>query len=417
MSNLPKLNEESFSPVSGVLDRASLRRIVCERTRSQCENSFNGELRAIVLTGSLARDEASFQCNAGCWELFGDAEFLLVLEKNHGRSRKTLNTLRQRIENDLRQRQIKCTIDLSAVSESYFRELPPHIFSYELKRCGKVICGEDRVLQLIPDFSVSDLSREDAWRLLCNRMIEQFAFVEDLSRMVSELTPRLHYATVKLYLDMATSYLVFAGAYEATYAERAKTLRLLAAQATSTSNTPFLLKDFSERVSACTDWKLSGGAPSDLRREFWEQAIDFASHLWRWEVIQLTKAPSDSSTSVLYDHLTQQLKFTDKLRGWASAVKRSGGLRSWYSWPRWVQLGLRATPRYLVYRVGTELFFRLTYLVRNPNRPATVESDLVELKSFLPTPGSSARSGQVSWQVLAYQVFNNYLQLVTSTRA
>ncbi len=151
MSNLRKLDEESFSPADGVIDRASLRGIVCERTRSQCENSFNGQLRAIVLTGSLARDEASFRSKADGWELFGDAEFLLVLEKSHARSPETLNTLRQRIENDLRQRKIHCTIGLSAVSESYFRRLPPHIFSYELKRCGQVICGEDRVLRLIPD--------------------------------------------------------------------------------------------------------------------------------------------------------------------------------------------------------------------------------------------------------------------------
>ncbi len=417
MNNLRKLDEESFSPAGGVLDRASLRRIVCESTRSQCKNSFNGELRAIVLIGSLARDEASFRSKADCWELFGDAEFLLVFEKNRVRSRETLNALRQRIENDLRERKIHCTIDLSAVSENYFRKLPPHIFSYELKRCGQVICGEDRVLRLIPDFSVHELSKEDAWRLLCNRMIEQLAFVEDLSNMVSELTPRLHYATVKLYLDMATSYLVFAGAYEPTYREREKTLRLLAAQATQTSDVPFPLKDFSQRVSDCTDWKLSGDVPSDLRRDFWEEAVDFASNLWRWEVTQLTKASRDSSTSALYDHLTRQLKFTDKLRGWASAVRRSGGLRSWYNWPRWARLGLHASPRYLVYRVGTELFFRLPYLVRSANRPPKAESDLAKLKRFLLTSGSSSGPCQGDWQVLAYQVFSNYLQFVTTTRA
>jgi hypothetical protein len=417
MSGAQKFEFESIDARSETIDAALFRETICDSVCKNCARFFGVPLTAIVLTGSVARDEGSFSLKESFWELAGDVEFLLVFEENGMPKPEPLNTIRRRIENDLQQRKIHCTIELAAVSENYFSELPPYIFSLELKRSGRVIWGEDRVLQSIPDFSASDLSKEDAWRLLCNRMIEQFAFVEDLSNEFSHLAPRLQYATAKLYLDMATSYLVFVGAYEATYRQRAEALRLLAAQSTPTSSVPFPLKDFSHRVSDCTDWKISGRWPSDLPREFWEEAIDFASRLWRWEVAQLTKTPGGSSTGAAYDALAQQLKVRDKLRGWASAVVRSGGLKSWRDWPRWVRLGLHATPRYLVYRVGTELFFRLPYLVGGAGRRVDAEADLKELRAFLPSLRFTGHCQGTDWQVLAYEVFNSYSQFVTTTRA
>jgi len=418
MSSLQQCAQKIIKPYDAVQGSDSLRGIICERVRSGCVSSLGPQLEAIVLTGSMARDEASFIRREDAWELLGDTEFMLVFKKNATPPPETLNTIRRRIEKDLQNCKVQCAIDLTAVCPSYFRRLPPHIFTYELKHHGQVIWGNGPILRLIPDFPINDLSLEDAWRLLCNRMIEQLAFIEDLSNMTVELTPRLHYATVKLYLDMATSYLVFARAYEATYRGRAESLRRLADRAAPDGNTPFPLKAFSERVITCTEWKLSGADASfQSGQGFWREAIGFARGLWRWEVIEMTGAVGDLSTGALCDRLARQLKLTQKIRGWASAGRRGGGLKTWRHWPRWAWLGTRATPRYLVYRAGTELVFHLPSLVENAEKPPSLDPDWANMASLLPiaTPGSVA--SRTDWQVLAEKVLMNYRRFVSSTRA
>ena len=417
MNRLQELPQKSIGRPGALLDAASLREIVCEAARSECVKSFGDHLRAIVLTGSVARDEASFCRKEDTWELYGDAEFMLVLEKTAPMpSAMTLSSVLRQIEDDLRQHQIHSRVDLSAVRPSYFRRLPPHIFSYELKHCGRVIWRDDRILDSIPDFSASDLSREDAWRLLCNRLIEQLAFVGDLSNTSSELTRGLHYATIKLYLDMATSFLVFAGAYEPTYRARAEKLRRLAERAGADGAVPFSLEELSAHVSKCTEWKLSGSDTwSDRRPELWAEAIRFARSLWQWEAVQMTRASGDISTSALFDRLSAQLRFTQKVRGWASVAKRSGGLKSWRSWPRWAQLGFQTSPRYSVYRAGIELAFRLPSLLGDAKSGPILDGELLKLRSLL--PARETAPWRAEWQAMANAVLSNYYEFLTGTVA
>jgi hypothetical protein len=417
MNRLQELPQKSTGRPGAPLDAASLREIICEATRSECVKSFGGLLRAIVLTGSVARDEASFVRKEDWWQLYGDAEFMLVLERTATMpSATTLSSLVRQIEDDLTQHHIHCRVDLSAVRPSYFRRLPPHIFTYELKHCGRVIWGDAQILESIPDVSASDLSREDAWRLLCNRLIEQLAFVGDLSNASGELTPGLHYATIKLYLDMATSYLVFAGEYEPTYRGRAEKLRRVAERARSDGAVPFSLEDLSAHVSKCTEWKLSGSDMlSDLRPELWAEAIRFARSLWQWEAVQLTRASGDISTRVLFDRLSAQLSFTQKVRGWASVAKCSGGLKSWRCWPRWTRLGFQTTPRYSVYRVGIELAFRLPLLLGDAQSEPISDGELLKLQSLLPARETDPWAAE--WQAMANAVLSNYYKFLIGTVA
>ena len=123
-------------------------------------------------------------------------------------------------------------------------------------------------------------------------MIEQLEFVVDLERSPAQLTARLHYATVKLYLDMATSYLTFIGGYAPTYRERAERLAKLATE--PNNEAPFSVSKFAARVTECTSWKLTGDeAGRDSRVELWREAIRYMRRLWRWQMIQLTNERND----------------------------------------------------------------------------------------------------------------------------
>ena len=51
---------------------------ICEQTQDYCLQKYGRRLRAIVLTGSLAREEATVVREAQRCHLLGDADFLLL---------------------------------------------------------------------------------------------------------------------------------------------------------------------------------------------------------------------------------------------------------------------------------------------------------------------------------------------------
>ena len=391
---------------------------ICDVVAAECKCVFAHRLFSLILTGSAARDEITMTQVGTGWKLTSDAEFLVVVRKTDERlDSKLADSLKYEGASKLRSQGIDVSIDLAVVDASYLKELPPHIFSYELRNCGKVVLGDPSILEVIPKFTAAQLSKEDAWRLLCNRMIEQLAFVDDLENCPAELTPQLAYATVKLYLDMATSYLVFTDQYAPTYGERAKRLRVLADRPNDA--TPFPLVKFASRVAECTSWKLSGDQEScDADMEFWHEAISYMRRLWRWEMIQLTQANGELTVANLSSLLAEELTIRQRLRGWISVVKRRGWFKSFGRWPHWMRLANRSTPRYLVYRAATEIAFRLPCLIKHGGAPPRLDVNWEEIRETLPewAPRSSSGDG-ATWRKLVDDVAWNYAEFLRGTRA
>ena len=419
MSSLQKFVQKSFHPLDPVQDAASLRALVCECTRNECVNSLGDKLKAIVLTGSMAREEESFVRKDDSWELFGDAEFMLVLEKNAAPPpAAALSAIRQRIENDLRQHKIQCAIDLSAVRPSYFRQLPPHIFSYELKHCGQVIRGDGRILDWIPDWPVDGLSREDAWRLLCNRMIEVLECAGELTSEENAMSAQLHYRILKLYLDMATSFLVFVRAFTPTYQERRKNLRRLVQERTEAREYPFELGTLADRVDDCTDQKLQVRCNTPCSPDLsWRDALQIAHSLWRWELAQLAGAKEQFSDRELFAEWMRIQPLVGRTRGWVYVLRASGWHKGYRYWIHWLRLGRKASPRYWIYFVASTLLFHLT---ADQNRSSQREQkpDWALLGGLLPVRKTSVKAQEEPcWESLASDVVWNYQKFVVGTRA
>ncbi|MGB6482029.1 MAG: hypothetical protein WBE86_00925 [Candidatus Acidiferrales bacterium] len=405
-----------------MMQRSEVVQKICDVVAAECNRAFGDRVVALILTGSAARVEATILNAADGWKLSSDAEFLLVVQRTaESGDTKATNSVKQESAKKLRSQGIEVSLDLAVVLPSYLQALPPHIFSYELRSCGKVIAGDPSVLDLIPKFAAQKISREDAWRLLCNRMIEQLEFVDDLENSTVQLTSRLSYASVKLYLDMATSYLVFAGHYAPTYRERADRLSTLASQPNEES--PFPLTKFAARVAECTSWKLSGDEEScDRGVEFWHEAISYMRRLWRWEMIQLTHASGELTIASLTNQLAEQQTSKQRFRGWMSVVKRYGWVKSCAQWPRWVRLSSRSTPRYLVYQVAAEIAFRLPCLIKHNGQPPRLDVNWRQLRGLLPArlseraPHSNSQ-GKAAWRKLVDDVLWNYSEFLRSTRA
>jgi hypothetical protein len=400
------------------VQRAGVIQRICDIVVAECKTIFGHRMISLVLTGSAARGEATIGKTEEGWKLSGDVEFLVVVGRTSERAdSRAVAQIKQQAAKKLRTQGVDVAIDIAVATPSYFQALPPHIFSNELRSCGKIVAGDLTVLGLIPKIAAQEISREDAWRLLCNRMIEQLSFVNDLENSTTELTPRLHYATVKLYLDMATSYLVFTGHYAPTYQERAVRLTALAAQ--SKERAPFPLAKFASRVVECTSWKLSGDEETCNRSiEFWHEGISYMRRLWRWEMIQMTEGTSELTIASLSRRFAKQQTLKQRFRGWISVVKRDGWLKSYPRWPRWMKLATRSTPRYLVYQAAAEIAFRLPCLVKHSGQPPRLDLNWRAVRDLLPGRAPKTKSQKKDvWRTVIDEVLWNYSQFLRNTRA
>jgi hypothetical protein len=406
-----------------------LEKVLCKVAVQLCVKEFGTRLQGMVLTGSLARNEGTFVRNdAGGWKLLGDAEFFLVFtERSTPAPAPELHALSARIEEELSAQGLECHISVAAINPVYLRRLHPHMFAYELRTCGLVLWGDAGLLALIPTFGPTEIPREDAWRTLSNRMIEMLEVVLELEERPKSLSPEFLYRTVKLYLDMASSFLVFASAYKPSYRERAESLRQLAASPASPVEPPFNLPAFSARVRASTRWKLSGTGVQEFLTElggqdaaltFWEEAVSHARLLWQWELAQLTRAPGQASPRELVLRAMRLQPTRQRLRGWLFVIRKQGWQKSWRHWPQWAGRAWKGSPRYWIYGAAAEMFFRLPCLLLRPGQNHGKETDWSELRAWLPvTKESEWLATSVAWRQLASDIVSNYHQFLVETRS
>ncbi|TAN21957.1 MAG: hypothetical protein EPN33_09895 [Acidobacteria bacterium] len=353
-------------------------------------------LRALVLAGSMARRESGWLLGTGGAILLGDAELLCVLQDGDRWPQPAQRMAwHERLQARLRREGLQASVSLTPVRARYLRRLPPHLFGYELRTTGRVLWGDPHVLDETPQFQISDLPREDAWRLLANRLME---LVPSAVAAAPPQTPQQVYPWVKLYLDMATSYLLFAGAYAPSYRARSQQMRV---QFDAQGGDPLgcITSALVAQVEACTAWKLNphAGITTLFRSGFRAHALAAARQLWLWELQQLTGSPA-ADASVLWRRWLHQHSLAGRLRGWASAV-RHDGLPSPRYWPRWLLLAAHASPRHCVYEAAWALLWR-------------DQRDLPPCAAArLPLPQPPGTAGMAS------AVLANYQRLVAQTRA
>jgi len=404
------------------IDRSLVRNLIAITASRLCVETFGNRLRAIVLTGSMARDEATIALENGQWRVVGDAEFLLIF---HDRAalpgQEAIGGFGKSIEDGLRLQQVSCPITLSAAKAAYLRGLPPHIFGYELRECGRVVWGEASILSLISPFSAADIPLEDGWRLLSNRIVEHVEVARAWDARVQDMPSFVQYQTIKLCLDTATSFLLFAGAYAPTYSGRQEALDHILEKATEKGRFSFLQKTFARQVSLCTQWKLGVSGPGselNLGARSWESVVSSACAVWKWELSILTGLPAQADFHELCKKSMRAQNASQRARGWMVVLRESGWLRSWRRWPNWVGKVWQGSPRHWVYLAAFELFSRLGALLGNKGADSELDVNWTEVRGWLPLTGSlQANSVRGDWRQLASEIAWNYHAFVEKTRA
>ncbi|HXR96754.1 MAG TPA: hypothetical protein VN709_02820 [Terriglobales bacterium] len=240
--------------------RRRTRLAVSEVLAEVCGARWPRHLRALILTGSMARDEATaYECD-GVLTVAGDAECLAVFSRRwdipaaRGFAQAALDAERR-----LRAQAVACPVGVSGVAFGYLRDNPPHCFGLELRQAGRVIWGDLDVLGLMPGYSACDIPLRDGFNLLSNRMVEYLA-------AATAPAAALDYAALKLGLDTGTAYLISRRRFVTGYAARQQVLARLSAPCAA-------------ETLLCTQLKLAA-APPALTAEQKDRILQRAIALW-----------------------------------------------------------------------------------------------------------------------------------------
>jgi len=378
--------------------------LVAESSRL-CADAVERKARAIVLTGSMSRDEATLKQDYAGWRVLGDLTLLVVFDR---RARLRTAAVEAEIERFLLAHSIRCKIVVVTTTASALRKMRPHIYAHELRERGIVVWGDKSVLDLMSRFTAADIPIEDGWWFLCNRLIEQLETAAKANQS-HDTDATIQYRIAKLYLSMAACYLLTIGQYEPSYRGRALRLQELSVSS-NPQPSPIPLQRFSRRVSECTLLKMDGettGAFGEFPK--WCDAVSDAESLWRWTLEKILRVEQVSSRSGLLAVLAKQQPILLRGKGWLRAIAKYPTVFS-KDCIRWIRLARLASPRYLVYGAACDLFF------------GSQESDTLEpgqLRAIANRlPLSRFNAGEpLSWHLVAMMVADNFHGLVESTRS
>lgn len=355
----------------------------CVFAVEECARRQDADVAALVLTGSFSRGEGSvLQGSSGVTRILGDIEFFVVL--NHGAdfssNQKVLLALSAEVEQLLDEQQIVCNVEFSAVSRNYFRNVKPSIFNYELQRHGKVVLGDAAILSEIPIFTSESIPLVDGFYLLCNRIVEQLIAAKSLRDQSFDI----RYQIVKLYLDMAGSFLVVSGRYAPTYAERV----ILCPEAINADNVMASTdrsQQFAHILETATAYKLNPSAvdcplmgkenSSELQWQFFKEAASFCKDIWQWETKRLFGASKNIDDWTLFANRNFTLRAI--IREWLKffIIAHRSGCK--VSPTRAIRQFSKGTPRTLIYAAAVELYFSLA---------EDREIDVRKIEQLLPVP-------------------------------
>lgn len=177
---------------------------------------------AVILIGSFARGEELWIAQDGRREYLSDMEFMVVLEENLNEIGNRKSEIKKEIIESLKAEMGEIDISICFTTRRHLSLSKPRIFILEFKKFGKVLYGDPKVLDLIPECTAQDCSRLDAVVLLCNRIVEQLEVYKTILNVGEGLAPsRINqYELDKGYIQLVNSLLAFEKRYCSLYPEK-----------------------------------------------------------------------------------------------------------------------------------------------------------------------------------------------------
>lgn len=341
---------QSKTMLAGGLQDAEAKSRIITTMQRWCIQNLGPRLKAVILTGSLARNEATCRQTELGLQFLSDAEFIVIVEDTGEiPSPNVVALICRGVEEELHNQGVFCKLSFGAVHQAFLTNLGETIFGYELLTCGEVVYGDPDILLKKAQY-VPNVCEEDAWRILANRTVELLEIVPVLLEGPAQLSETSQYRLTKLYCDMATSILVFKKEFVSGYRARADKLCDLQRRGLL-SGLAFDADWFVNMVLRCTEYKVTGCRDVDWplnSPDSVQLAIDTVRSLWSWELAELDGGELSSADVMLHQHMQKQ-PLRERIRGWAYVIRRRGIFDSLRHSLRWLGLFRLASPRYCVY--------------------------------------------------------------------
>ena len=386
---------------------------VGDAMRRWCLQLLGPKLKAVILTGSLARNEATWREVDGTIDFLSDAEFVVILHEWADLPWNEAATLISRgAEEELRNVGISCKLSLGAVHESYLSRLGETIFGFELLTCGEVLYGDPKLLLSRAPHADIQVTLEDGWRMLANRTVELLEILPELAAGKALLSDAAQYRLTKLYLDLATSLLVFKREFVAGYQARADRLRELQ-ERDALGDLPFNADQFIEIVCRCAVYKTTSmwtGASPFVERKCVGRAIADLLNLWSWE-LALMNSTEGEPPDVLLELLMRHQVLQARVRGWLYAVRQEGTVACMRYAPQWLRLFRSASPRYCVYAAALSVWMDVRL---NGTEPLKINSKAARRWLLIENPSRESKNDVSS---LVNAVTRNYQEFLVNTRS
>ena len=358
-----------------------IRQALEQTVRFLTEQIGPSALVAVVLTGSFARGEGSVLPRDRGLRVLGDFEFFVVLASRRARAeRRRFAQWSREASAHLATAGVQADVEFGPIDADFFRRRArPSIFIWDLRHHGKVLWGQDDVLDELPDFGVERIPRDDALFLLFNRVIEQLEAHDRIDELTSDALLDVVYQRLKFSLDLAGSALAFAGVHTASYRRRPAEFARLAAETPSLG--PTVPSWFAGELARAAEAKLDPaehldwpppGTDLDEQRALLRAAIVSAAPavtaFLRWELEQ--RLQLNGAVDGLLDIYVRTPPLWQRMREWARIMLHPMPAPLPLSSLGIARAVLNTTPRAMLYDAGARAYLALGDEVPGADDPA-----------------------------------------------
>jgi predicted nucleotidyltransferase len=131
-----------------------------------------GNIVSVILTGSAARDQASYKYIDGKPFLESDLDLVVVVKRFAIiKSFILIKRLSKKLTLELKKKRLLSYVSFSIATEKVLLHASPSIFYQDLNLNGKVIFGTEKH-SLLRKYETNDIPIQDVYRLIFNRMVE-----------------------------------------------------------------------------------------------------------------------------------------------------------------------------------------------------------------------------------------------------
>ncbi|OQY26554.1 MAG: hypothetical protein B6244_13205 [Candidatus Cloacimonetes bacterium 4572_55] len=203
--------------------------VICKQMRYVADkviDRFVSEnLVALILLGGYGRGEGGVVERQGRLMPHNNFDFCLIFDGVPISKRYQLEAAAHELSIEL-PKKLGVGCDFSVLDSAYLRDAPPFVIWFDMKYAHKVIIGDSRILESMPERTASDILLADAARLLLNRgtllAINELIFKQRGENLTVSDKETIIKHTVKGIIGYGDAVLLAKGKYHQSYVEKAR---------------------------------------------------------------------------------------------------------------------------------------------------------------------------------------------------